>query len=680
MAAFPLVLTPTTATLQTIPCAAGGACLPGGTCYEATGTMTDADFWGVEGVGEELVYDLEAGALSGLHALTFDLLVDGEEGACFGLFVEAGEKTFRCSFSALPQAQARFVLPAEALRLNAWLLGRRGALLKPLAGGDPVRPEAATRIRFLIQRKTENPLRFCMTPLTAVATEPEALTAPLLPKGPLLDEMGQSTIRDWSTKTKTVGEMGRRLGEQVDAAGRARWPEGFSRWGGYQRKWLGEGTDFFRRLHDGKRWWLVDPEGYAFWSTGLDCVAASMGARYDGLEDALAWTPATQAFETILAEAPGNREGRYVDYLKANWIRKFGPDGWPKAWAAATTAHLRRWGFNTIGNWSDIAYARRTQFPYVRPLALPNWETPMLFRDLPDVFAPSFAREAAAYATQLESTREDTALVGYFLMNEPKWGFAAQTPAEGMLLNTETAASRAEFAKTLKAKYGSDEKLATAWGMEVDLERIERGRWDVAPPAAAREDLEAFSTVLIQRLFDTLLAACRAVDPNHLCLGARYYTVPPAWATAGMQGFDVFAVNCYKDRPLPEFGGLSETVEAPVMIGEFHFGALDAGLPGAGIGRVDRQEDRAKAYRVYVEDAAAQPWCVGAHYFTLYDESALGRFDGENWNIGFLDVCNRPYLALGEAARASHERLYDVALGKVDPYTEAPIYRPPVFC
>jgi hypothetical protein len=77
---------------------------------------------------------------------------------------------------------------------------------------------------------------------------------------------------------------------------------------------------------------------------------------------------------------------------------------------------------------------------------------------------------------------------------------------------------------------------------------------------------------------------------------------------------------------------------------------------------------------VYLEDAAAQPWCVGAHYFIMYDQSALGRFDGEAYNIGFLDVCNRPYEPLCAAARASHERLYDVASGKVAPYADAPEY------
>jgi len=70
---------------------------------------------------------------------------------------------------------------------------------------------------------------------------------------------------------------------------------------------------------------------------------------------------------------------------------------------------------------------------------------------------------------------------------------------------------------------------------------------------------------------------------------------------------------------------------------------------------------------------------VGAHWFTLYDEPAQGRFDGENYNIGFLDVCHRPYEPLAAAARATHERLYRVAAGEVPPYDDAPQYLPLLF-
>ncbi len=93
----------------------------------------------------------------------------------------------------------------------------------------------------------------------------------------------------------------------------------------------------------------------------------------------------------------------------------------------------------------------------------------------------------------------------------------------------------------------------------------------------------------------------------------------------------------------------------PVIIGEWHFGALDVRLPSSGIGHVPTQEDMGKAYSVYFEDAAANPNCIGVHWFILYDQLALGRFVGKNYNIGFLDICNRPYKPLCDAAIKSHE-------------------------
>ena len=70
---------------------------------------------------------------------------------------------------------------------------------------------------------------------------------------------------------------------------------------------------------------------------------------------------------------------------------------------------------------------------------------------------------------------------------------------------------------------------------------------------------------------------------------------------------------------------------------------------------------------------------MGAHWFTLYDQSAIGRFDGECYNIGFLDICNRPYEPICAAARASHQHMYEVAAGHRKPYDEAPEYPAKLF-
>ncbi len=102
-------------------------------------------------------------------------------------------------------------------------------------------------------------------------------------------------------------------------------------------------------------------------------------------------------------------------------------------------------------------------------------------------------------------------------------------------------------------------------------------------------------------------------------------------------------------------------------------------MPASGIGRVATQKERGDAFRYYTETAAAMSHCVGVHYFTLYDQSALGRFDGEHYNIGFVDVCNRVYEPLVKSARESHERLYEVASGKVKPFDTPPAYLPTLF-
>ena len=78
-------------------------------------------------------------------------------------------------------------------------------------------------------------------------------------------------------------------------------------------------------------------------------------------------------------------------------------------------------------------------------------------------------------------------------------------------------------------------------------------------------------------------------------------------------------------------------------------------------------------YRDYMEQAASLEWFVGAYWFAWRDETVLGRMDGENYNIGFVDVTDRPYAELVEAAQATHKWLKDVHSGKLLPLTQHPL-------
>ncbi len=620
------------------------------------------------------------GTLAGYAWLTADLLLDGVDHAVFRIVLREGEagRTFLYRFGLLNQVGARLRLPLAAVDQSRWQTGREGALLKPMCGGDPVDLRVIDRMSFLVDAKGDGETRFCMTPLAAMVEEPALLASPALPAGAILDSMGQSRLRDWPAKSATPAEVTARLQAQLRAVGTATPPVDWSVWGGWRdRRFVG--TGHFRTEHDGKRWWLVDPDGHAFWSMGVDCVRDTIPSYLNGIESAYDWMPEPDGpfAAALLAGVEPRRHLRFADFLRVNLIRAFGAD-WQARWATIALAEVRRLGFNTVANWSDWEVARVARVPYVRPLSTKFGvaEMPMVFRDFPDVFDASFPSACATFARQLEDTRGDPALIGYFLMNEPTWAFAGMPPAEGLLRHYPEGPARLALADWLHQRYGSGECLDAAWHVTGSLARIRSGLWSGPVGQPMREDLTAFSAIMIDKLFGTLSAACRAIDPHHLNLGARYYTIPPAWTATAMRHFDVFSINGYKDRfPAAQIDELHELVGMPVIIGEWHFGALDAGLPGSCLRRVASQADRGRAYRVYAEGALAHPACVGIHWFTLYDESPMGRFDGENWNTGFLDVCHRPYEALAKAARRTHERMYAVAAGGKRPYAGRVAYR-----
>jgi hypothetical protein len=646
---------------------AGDAPIPGATWYTA------------QAAGDGLVYRFPPGALAGAEYLTADMLLDGQHVTSFTLILQEGQDgpRFGLNFGLLNQCSARMRMPLAAVNQNRWRYEREGAWLKPRCRYDRVDLRRVDRMVIEVERKSDRPVRWCMTPVTVTAEEPPRLEEPILPQGPLLDELGQSTLHNWPAKSRTPEQVTERLRAQLDAAPLQRWPEGFSRWGG----WVGsrvEATGFFRTHHDGQRWWLVDPDGYVFWSSGLDCVRIDTAAAYGGLESALTWMPDPGGPYAAIYGRRGAMP--LINYLAAHFIRAFGSQEWYDQWAAIALAELRCIGFNTVANWSDWQIASDAGLPYVRHLEGRDLPLPKVYRDFPDVFDPAYPEVAAAYAETLRQTAGDAAMIGYFLMNEPSWGFAQETPAAGMLFNTPSCASRLALAGFLRERYGSDRALSAAWGLATAFDAVAEGAWNTPLTPAAQADLAGFSAVMVERFFGELSDACRAVDPHHLNLGVRYYTVPPAWALEGMRAFDVFSMNCYRPRlPADDMAQISAVLGQPILIGEWHFGALDVGLPASGIGHVPDQRSRGQAFRVYLEDAAAKPWCVGAHYFTLYDQSAIGRFDGESYNIGFLDVCNRPYEPLARAARASHERLYAVATGQAEPYGEEPEYLPLLF-
>ena len=116
--------------------------------------------------------------------------------------------------------------------------------------------------------------------------------------------------------------------------------------------------------------------------------------------------------------------------------------------------------------------------------------------------------------------------------------------------------------------------------------------------------------------------------------------------------------NLYRDS-VADFQ-LPAGVDMPVIIGEFHFGALDRGMFHTGLRPTESQQARAQAYRNYVTGALKNPCLVGSHWFQYGDQATTGRGDGENYQIGLVNVCDRPYPETVAAVREIGSSMYRV--------------------
>ena len=470
---------------------------------------------------------------------------------------------------------------------------------------------------------------------------------------PCFDKYGQFKYRDWPGKTRSDAEMQAVAAEEEkDLAahpGRADW----NRYGGWTGGPQLKATGRFRTEKVDGKWWLVDPEGRLFWSWGPVRVTPSSAMTplngnprtpktggdmpdRDCLFEALpkAGEPLAKFYETyddLLKPFYLKRnETRWFDFSSANLFRKYGED-WFAKYSDSCHRRLRSWGCNTIANSSDLRICLQDRTPYAerveclsRPIEA-SWGSWFKFRD---PFDPSFKAGCKAELERHGREAHDPWCIGFFIDNEIQWGGKPTDLAQWTLWSPDDQPAKVEFVKRLKAK-GIDPKR------------------DKVPD----EELKAFTSVIAEEYFRRTKEALREFDPGLLYLGCRFAGSARPWAIAACVKYaDVVSYNIYGmgvgDWRLPD--GL----DAPVMIGEFHFGAHDRGLFGASLVNMGSQDGRAKALRDYVESALANPQIVGAHWHQFSDQATSGRFDGEYFQVGWTDICDRPYPETVAALRA----------------------------
>lgn len=338
--------------------------------------MPKATWWEARSPGDGVEIPFDKAEVQDDGWLTFDAFNDGQTVLQFlllltpeatGMIESVGRDAsanadlseppppgFTLTFALYPQVQARCRLPLDALRLNQWAYPREGGFLKPMAGGRPIRVDEVRHARVVVWSMGDKPQRFGLTPLCLVDEEPPRLQDPACPPGVVLDELGQSALRDWTGKSRGLGNVIdwlRRSADEAHLTTDKRFGDGRSRWGGFRVDGEApeEASGFFRVRHDGQRWYFIDPDGDRFWSAGMNCVRVDGFAKVEGLERQCAWLPdADGEFEDCWGHDGGFPS---FSWQAANLRRAFG-DGWRDRWAATALHTLATLGFNTVANWS----------------------------------------------------------------------------------------------------------------------------------------------------------------------------------------------------------------------------------------------------------------------------------------------------------------------------------------
>jgi len=295
-------------------------------------------------------------------------------------------------------------------------------------------------------------------------------------------------------------------------------------------------------------------------------------------------------------------------FAYCNLHRKYGAD-WKSYFNDMVHRRFKAWGINTLGNWcwdTSIWSARRTPYclciDYSSKTGIPGWK-PCNGRRVPDVHSEKFVADLAEQVRRFAvGMKDDPWCLGVFVDNELGFQGCGTNAAE-----------------------------------------------------------------VAEKYYSTVRAVLKKEFPNHLYLGSRLHISQPssAWRAAARH-CDVVSHNFYEMEPSYDLPPGSE--DKPMLMGEFHFGAKDRGHFIGGCVTVYDQKERGECFKHYVRACLDNPRLVGCHWFEYFDQPFVGRGGdsdcSENYNDGFVSVCDVPYPEMVEASREIAAQMYTRRYGK----------------
>ena len=407
----------------------------------------------------------------------------------------------------LPKLKTKLVFPLSYLDAQNLFVTRSPRQLKGTISGDRLDPKDITKVilRFGPYFKPYFEPRFKIYSVFISNEKPKPYPPIAVP---VIDKFGQWKLKDWKGKIHSKDELISRELKLKKSVESEKYPDNWDKYGGWKEKKF-ESTGFFRTQNNGKRWWLVDPDGCAFLSIGVDCIRKGPPGPVNGIEDLFDWLPGKNdsnysAMNQVQSGMIRN-QGVYknMDFYIANLIRVFGKD-WESEWNKITAGLIKKFRINTVGNWSDIDFAKEEKTPYVLPMQNFPATKIFLFRDFPDVFAKEYRVNSKRFASQLAEYKDDPYMIGYFLRNEPQWAFGYHNLAYEMFGTSQQSATKDKFVNWISTKYGGEiQSFNKSWNLDLkNFQDIESMTFKNFPSEKADSDYYEFSKIMVKRYAD----------------------------------------------------------------------------------------------------------------------------------------------------------------------------------
>ena len=430
---------------------------------------------------------------------------------------------------------------------------------------------------------------------------------------PMIDRYGQYMHSDWPGKVHNDAELAVRLKSETAYLAAHPGPDGWDRYGGWLAGPKIEATGFFRsEKYDGK-WWLVDPDGRLFWSLGPDgvrpdeCVTPITDRKHWFAELPASGSELAQFFGKGAWAPHGYYMGKQYEtfcFSAANLLRKYGPD-----WRAVR--HSRSPAIAQLGNEYRgqlvgpgclLAAPHALRGEHQRPPQGASRQQRLLGQVRRRV--RSLVPRGAARGHEARGGQVGRRSLVPGVLRRQRAGLGRRNLAGRRRLGVPRGPGRQACVHR-----ATQETICGHRGVEPCLGNkprlVGRAGQSRTPPDTKRAfaDLAAFYTFTAEQYFRTCREAVKEVAPHNLYLGCRFAWVNDRAVRAAVKFCDVVSYNRYRDTvddlQLPDGG------DRPVIIGEFHFGALDRGLFHTGLRPVENQAARAQAFQRYLRSALA---------------------------------------------------------------------------